>query len=233
LIDIKELLLYFKKMEIQKQIFDFVIGDSTLFIRVFRDQSGDPLFVAKDVCQVLEYTQTRKAINDHISPEYVFSIREMEGVLSDPCKIHPQTKLINERGVVQLCNKTRMVVPQEFLDVLENEFGITGEILYRYSKEMEGIVFLESVFQDLVDCHRQFRIGKYRVDLLMKPHDNDVSPIIIECDECDHRGYNKTKDELRTKILKQTKYTIVRYNPDGDYLKELSRVTRLIMRLIG
>jgi prophage antirepressor-like protein len=96
-------------MELQKQIFDFTVDeDSTLFIRVFRDQNGEPLFVAKDVCQVLEYKDTNKALTQHISPEYVTSIREQGSMNHPPCKIHPQTKLINECGLYELIFSSRM-----------------------------------------------------------------------------------------------------------------------------
>lgn len=38
-------------------------------IRTFIDESGNPWFVAKDVCEILEYTNSSKAITDHVDEE--------------------------------------------------------------------------------------------------------------------------------------------------------------------
>jgi prophage antirepressor-like protein len=97
------------KMSLQKQIFDFTVDeDSTLFIRVFRDQTGEPLFVARDVCQVLEYNDTTQAIRKNVSPEYVFSISDVVPSPRHPPGTQPRTKLINECGLYELIFSSRM-----------------------------------------------------------------------------------------------------------------------------
>ena len=44
---------------------------TTTKIRVVVDEQGNPLFCAKDVCDLLEYTNSRKAIDDHCEPSGV------------------------------------------------------------------------------------------------------------------------------------------------------------------
>lgn len=38
-------------------------------LRTLTDENGEPWFVAKDVCDVLDYTNSSKAISDHVDPE--------------------------------------------------------------------------------------------------------------------------------------------------------------------
>lgn len=52
-------------MNTEIQTFNF--NASTL--RVLTNESGEPWFVAKDVCDVLNYTNASKAISDHVDPE--------------------------------------------------------------------------------------------------------------------------------------------------------------------
>ncbi|WP_206668442.1 BRO-N domain-containing protein [Aeromonas veronii] len=40
-------------------------------IRIITDEHGDPWFVAKDVCEALGYTNSRKALSDHVDEEDV------------------------------------------------------------------------------------------------------------------------------------------------------------------
>lgn len=38
-------------------------------IRAFKDESGEPFFIAKDVCEVLGYKNSRDALKKHVDPE--------------------------------------------------------------------------------------------------------------------------------------------------------------------
>ena len=38
-------------------------------LRTLTDENGDPWFVAKDICDILTYTNASKAISDHVDPE--------------------------------------------------------------------------------------------------------------------------------------------------------------------
>lgn len=38
-------------------------------LRILTDETGEPWFVAKDICDVLHYTNASKAISDHVDPE--------------------------------------------------------------------------------------------------------------------------------------------------------------------
>lgn len=52
-------------MNTEIQTFNF----NAATLRTLTDETGDPWFVAKDVCDVLGYTNHSKAISDHVDPE--------------------------------------------------------------------------------------------------------------------------------------------------------------------
>ena len=70
----------------------------------------DPWFVAKDIATMLEYSNTNKAITDHIDKEdiltYNFLVKN-RGNESLPQLLQPQTKLINESGLYSLILRSK------------------------------------------------------------------------------------------------------------------------------
>ena len=77
-------------------------------LRVLTDENGDPWFVAKDVCDVLQYTNASKAISDHIDPgdklnnESLSSLGQRGGWL------------INESGLYSLVLSSKLPTAREF-----------------------------------------------------------------------------------------------------------------------
>ena len=70
----------------------------------------NPLFIAKDVAIMLEYSNTKKAIIDHIDTEDVITYNQLNesGVpFRYPGKIQPHTKLINESGLYSLILRSK------------------------------------------------------------------------------------------------------------------------------
>jgi prophage antirepressor-like protein len=70
----------------------------------------DPWFVAKDIATMLEYTNTNKAITDHIDKEdiltYNFLVKNGGNESLSPL-LQPQTKLINESGLYCLILRSK------------------------------------------------------------------------------------------------------------------------------
>lgn len=66
-------------------------------IRVTQDDNGEPWFVAKDICEVLEYANPHKAVADHVDGDDLTK-REVIDELGRPQK----TNHINESGVYAL-----------------------------------------------------------------------------------------------------------------------------------
>ena len=88
--------------EIQK--FDFR-GAS---LRTLTDEAGEPWFVAKDVCDVLGYTNASKAINDHVDQEDKLNNESLSSLGQRG------GWLVNESGLSSLVLSSKLPTAKEF-----------------------------------------------------------------------------------------------------------------------
>jgi len=102
------------KEEIKKEENDTLIFKSELTgnknIRVF-GTNDKPWFVAKDIAEILEYKDSKKAIRDHVHSDDIISwreYRENKGGDLVTLQIHPETKLINEPGLYSLISGSKL-----------------------------------------------------------------------------------------------------------------------------
>lgn len=77
-------------------------------VRTLTDENGEPWFVAKDVCDVLHYTNASKAISDHVDPEDKLN----NGSLSSLGQRGGW--LINESGLYSLVLSSKLPAAKEF-----------------------------------------------------------------------------------------------------------------------
>ena len=85
-------------------------------VRTMTDDNGEIWFVAKDVAEILGYTDAKQAIRMHCKAS----------VLAKECQIntlHPQTKLIPERDLYRLIMKSKLPAAEAF------EEWVVGEVL--------------------------------------------------------------------------------------------------------
>lgn len=78
---------------------------------------GEPWFVAKDVCDALEYTNNRKAISDHVDAE-----DRADVTISDGSQ-NRQITIINKSGLYSLIMKSRLEAAKSF------QRWVTSEVL--------------------------------------------------------------------------------------------------------
>lgn len=77
-------------------------------------------------------------------------------------------------------------------------------------EEIEIITFVYDVLCPLYKVYKQYHVGKYRVDLYIK----DIN-LIIECDENEHKYYNKEYEKTRERFIKQKlNCRFYRFNPN-------------------
>lgn len=88
--------------ELQK--FDFK-GTS---LRTLTDEAGEPWFVAKDVCDVLGYTNASKAINDHVDQEDKLNNESLSSLGQRG------GWLVNESGLYSLVLSSKLPTAKEF-----------------------------------------------------------------------------------------------------------------------
>ena len=86
---------------IETQPLNFFSYTTEKFVRVF-GTSDKPLFMAKDVAEILEYKNTRKAIRDIVDEEDRFTLQEKGGTICSSPNSQPHSILINESGLYTL-----------------------------------------------------------------------------------------------------------------------------------
>lgn len=91
-------------MNTEIQTFSF----HTSSLRVLADEAGDPWFVAKDVCDVLNYTNASKAISDHVDPEDKLNNESLSSLGQRG------GWLVNESGLYSLVLSSKLPTAKEF-----------------------------------------------------------------------------------------------------------------------
>lgn len=91
-------------MNAEIQSFNF----DTAPLRVLTDENGEPWFVAKDVCDALNYTNASKAISDHVDPEDKLNNESLSSLGQRG------GWLINESGLYSLVLSSKLPTAKEF-----------------------------------------------------------------------------------------------------------------------
>lgn len=91
-------------MNTEIQTFNF----NAVPLRTLTDEDGDPWFVAKDVCDVLGYTNASKAISDHVDPEDKLNNESLSSLGQRG------GWLVNESGLYSLILSSKLPTAKEF-----------------------------------------------------------------------------------------------------------------------
>jgi very-short-patch-repair endonuclease len=102
------------------------------------------------------------------------------------------------------------------------------EYIKRYTtKETETLDFIINSFKDIADMKRQYKCGKYYIDLYIPTHN-----IAVECDENNHTSYDKNKEEIREKYIIETlACKLVRFNPDDKYFAISDVINKILKHM--
>lgn len=75
---------------------------------------------------------------------------------------------------------------------------------------------------------RHYQVGQYKVDCYLP----DIN-MVIECDEYDHKKYNKQKEtERELFIMNELKCTMIRYNPHEENFNILDVIHEIIFKML-
>ena len=106
-------------------------------IRTIKDENGDPWFVGKDVAEILQYSNTTKAILNHVDDEDKKILTSQNGTLENiPNR---GLTIINESGLYALIFSSKMKKAKEFKRWVTNEVlpAIRKDGGYMVTKEGE------------------------------------------------------------------------------------------------
>jgi len=171
----------------------------------------NPLFIAKDISEILGYTNTNESIKEHVDDEDKITWSKFKKSKDNQevlIKLHPQTILINKRGINSLITYGKKHNPK-FLVWLEYSFDFKFDVIKRLTKEEEYINIIMNIFKD-EKMIRQYNVENYRVDLYFTEYN-----LVIECDEQGHNDRDEIYENKRTsRILELLTTTFIRFNPD-------------------
>jgi very-short-patch-repair endonuclease len=130
-------------------------------------------------------------------------------------------------------NEIIFLLTEKTYEILKNSYNIRNRYIVNVSDnikmvnigmciENQTIGFIENSFKNIVECKRQYSIGKYRIDLYFIDY-----KLAIECDENNHIDRNLQEELIRENYIISLGNNIIRYNPNTiDF--DLSNVLRTI-----
>lgn len=105
-------------------------------VRTLTDTAGDPWFVAKDVCNILNYANASKAISDHVDPEDKLNNESLSSLGQRG------GWLVNESGLYSLVLSSKLPTAKEF------KRWVTHEVLPSIRKH--GIYATETTIDQIL-----------------------------------------------------------------------------------
>ena len=174
----------------------------------------DPYFCNKDVCDVLGYKDYKNAIHRYVDKDEKKTLKELGFSNENPKgKINlnlthndGQAVYISKKGLEQLVSKSKVCGP-DVLQKLVETFDLNLSITPR--KEHVHLEAIEQSFSE-VEMFKQFKVGKYRVDLYIEEYD-----LVVECDEYNHSERDPQKEKEREEFIRsELDCEFIRFNPD-------------------
>ena len=149
-------------------------------IRTIKDENGEPWFVGKDVADILQYSNTSKAIRDHVDKEDKLTERIVtSGQGRD-------VVMINESGLYALIFSSKMKKAKEF------KHWVTSEVLPSIRKH--GAYATEDVLDKVLDN------PDFGIELLNALKDERKKRAVAELE-------NKKKDQIIGELTPKADYT--------------------------
>ena len=134
-------------------------------------------------------------------------------------------------------NKIIYKLTESAFNLLKNSYNLRNRYLVNISDnvkqinigmciENQTIGFIENVFNGIIEVKRQYKIGKYKVDLYLPDY-----KLVIECDENNHIDRDDISEKIRENYILSLGNTFIRYNPNIE-LFDLSNVIRDINKIV-
>ena len=208
---------------------NFIFTEERLGIKLnaLKDEKGIIWFIGKEVASVLDYVDTKKAIQRHVDEEDKKILTSGEIITCQVKKIDFRVpnngmKIVNERGCYCLIQNSQKISSYEKQVLIEMFNKITGKentIVVSSRFEISFGEKLKNTLKPLnlkVETQKPMFDGKYRIDFYL-PEFN----LAIEYDEKQHQQKeNKIKDRQREEEIKEVlgcKFIRLDYKQDDNY----------------
>ena len=130
-------------------------------------------------------------------------------------------------------NKIDYLLTEEAFELIKNSYNLRNRYIVNVNDnikqinlcmciENQTIGFIENSFKDIFNMKRQFKIGKYKVDLYFIDY-----KLVVECDEFNHDDRDQIEETIREEYILSHGNKVIRYNPNEKSF-DLSNVLREI-----
>ena len=134
-------------------------------------------------------------------------------------------------------NKIVYKLTESAFNLLKNSYNLRNRYLVNISDnikqinigmciENQTIGFIANTFNSIIEVKKQYKIGKYKVDLYFPDY-----KLIIECDENNHIDRDVISEKIRENYILSLGNTFIRYNPNIESF-DLSNVIRDINKIV-
>ena len=183
-------------------------------VRTLLDENNEAWFVGKDVAKILEYSNSRKALADHVDEE-----DKRDGVtIRDTIGRNQQPTLINESGLYSLILSSKMPKAKEF------KHWVTSEVLPAirktggYIADQENMSDSELMAKALEVAHKTLALRNKRIEELDKEN-KAMKPKVVFADAVEASDTSILVGEL-AKLISQKKNKKIGQNKLFEWLRE-------------
>lgn len=178
----------------------------------------------KDIDELLHIAGKRVNLTKHLEKNYKENVHYIKRNVSKKKGNGGQNKII-------------FLLTETAFELLKNSYNFRNRYIVEISNtiksvnigmciENQTIGFIQNSFNGVIECKRQFIMGKYRIDLYFPEY-----KLAVECDENNHVDRNPEKELEREKYIISLGNKIIRYNPNMSTF-DLSNVLREINSVI-
>ena len=178
--------------------------------------ADEPWFVATDVAKVLGIINSRNITSKLDADEIdIYSVKTRRG--------SQKVRTISSRGVGKIISRCRKA-SQADIELLCKLTGISCQVYKCMRIENDTLQSIIEILPSSTEYYREFPVGGYRIDLFLPFY-----RLAIECDEYDHKKYQKDLENVREKyIIIHTQCLFIRFNPHEKDFK----ITKIIQKVV-
>lgn len=176
----------------------------------------EPWFVAKDICEAVELSNTSKALQR--LPE------NMKRITSGNTNMGSrEMAIINEMGLKKLITSSRSIKAIEIAKII----GIDVLNSYNLCKEQELLDILSKTFNH-IEHFFQYTVGCYKIDMYFPQY-----KLAIECDEYGHDRRDISQEIKRQNYIEnKLGCKFIRFNPDGNNFNIGNVINKILLHII-
>lgn len=178
----------------------------------------------KDLDELLYLSSSKVNLTRHLEKNYKENVHYIKQNIEKKKSYGGQNKII-------------FLLTEKSFELLRNSFNLRNRYIVEVSDtiksvnigmciENQTIGFIENSFKGIIECKRQYTMGKYRVDLYFPTYQ-----LAVECDENNHKDRDPEKEKEREEYITSLGNKLIRYNPNVDAF-DLSNVLRDINSII-